>query len=38
MILAWAFLSTRKLWVPILLHFLGNVLMGIDDIVRLLGE
>ena len=38
MILAWAFLATRKLWVPILLHFLGNVLMGIDDLIRLLSE
>ncbi len=38
MILSWAFLHTRKLWVPVLLHFLGNILMGIDDIVRLLGE
>ncbi len=38
MILTWAFLVTKQLWVPILLHFLGNVLMGVDDLVRLLNK
>ena len=38
MILTWAFLATKQLWVPILLHFLGNVLMGVDDLTRLLSK
>jgi membrane protease YdiL (CAAX protease family) len=36
MILAWAYLATGKLWVPVTLHFLGNVMMGADDLWFLL--
>lgn len=32
MILAWAYLATGKLWVPVALHFLGNVMMAADDV------
>ena len=35
MILGWAFLASGRLWVPILLHMLGNLLMALDDVARL---
>lgn len=35
-ILAWAFLHAQRLWVPVLLHALGNVLMLADDLLLLL--
>ena len=34
-ILAWAYVRTGRLWVPIALHALGNLLMGFDDAVFL---
>ncbi len=36
MILAWAYLATGKLWVPVTLHFLGNLMMGADDLIYLI--
>jgi membrane protease YdiL (CAAX protease family) len=35
-ILAWAFIRCNKVWVPIILHCLGNVLMGSGQAVLLL--
>ncbi|MHC4608061.1 MAG: lysostaphin resistance A-like protein [Planctomycetota bacterium] len=34
-ILAWALVRRGRLWVPVLLHFLGNVLMAADDVLLL---
>lgn len=30
-ILGWAYVRCGRLWVPVLLHLLGNVLMGLED-------
>ncbi len=37
-ILAWAMIRCRSLWVPVVLHSLGNLLMGLDDVLLIYFE